>query len=93
MSRATYDPDAKTLYVYLTDNEERMVKWSGQLSEAVNVDYDADGSLIGIEALAVDIITRIVDIDPLCGQDTRHPESRVTSLCRLPNGHEGRCQA
>jgi len=28
----------------------------------------------------------------LCAKETRHPESRVTSLCRLPKGHEGRCE-
>ncbi len=93
MSRATYDPDAKALYVYLKENEERAVKWSGRLSEGVNVDYDADGSLIGVEVLGVEIITRIVDADPLCGQDTRHSQSHVTSLCRLPQGHEGACEA
>ncbi len=29
----------------------------------------------------------------LCAQETRHPEPRVTSLCQLPKGHEGRCLA
>jgi len=28
----------------------------------------------------------------LCCEDTRHPESHVTSLCRLPSGHEGACE-
>jgi len=31
--------------------------------------------------------------DHICAQETRHPESHVASLCRLPKGHEGRCQA
>jgi len=31
--------------------------------------------------------------DHLCAQETRHPELRVTSLCRLTKGHEGACLA
>jgi len=31
--------------------------------------------------------------DHLCAQETRAPQSHVTSLCRLTKGHEGACQA
>lgn len=30
---------------------------------------------------------------PLCLQETRDPNSRVTSLCVRPRGHAGMCQA
>jgi uncharacterized protein YuzE len=44
----TYDPEANALYLQFSENE---IAETVELSEAVYVDVDADGLLVGIEVL------------------------------------------
>lgn len=48
----TYDPDACAAYVYLGLGPRTSAR-TQELSDAVNVDYDASGHVIGIELLGV----------------------------------------
>jgi uncharacterized protein YuzE len=54
--RVTYDPEARAGYLYLTDSMRAgEVKYTVPLTEegaeGINLDFDADGHLIGIELL------------------------------------------
>ena len=54
--KLTYDPEAKAVYIYLTDVIPYfgVVDHTQELTYEVNVDWMKDGTLYGIEVLCVD---------------------------------------
>lgn len=49
----TYDAEAEAAYVYLVPQDEAHSARTQELSDSVNVDYDASGNVIGVELLGV----------------------------------------
>src|SRR5215203_2218607 len=47
----TYDIDARAMYIQLLDNKQHKVNETIPVKAEVNLDYDAVGSLVGIEIL------------------------------------------
>jgi len=67
-----------------------LLTWEHQGCRAFEADphrFDDDGN----ENDSAPLMIRVLP-DHICAKETRHPESRVTSLCRLPKGHEGSCE-
>jgi uncharacterized protein YuzE len=50
--RVTYDPDARAAYIYLTGSmQPGEAKRTISATDQINLDFDAEGRLIGIELL------------------------------------------
>ena len=52
--RVKYDPEADAAYIYIADIEPGAVADTATgegIAEGINLDFDADGKLIGIEVL------------------------------------------
>ena len=53
--RTTYDKEANALYIYIKEAPEQKVSQTETMLDdevMINIDYDADNEVIGIEVLA-----------------------------------------
>lgn len=75
----TYDPEVDVLYVSFCDRRPGDVVRTGELGDGRQVDYAADGSVLGVEFLAVKQGLNLIDVP-------RADEVRaaIEALPRLP---------
>jgi len=54
MFNISYDPQAKALYIYYKDIKPGGVSYTKEAAEEVNIDYDKDDNIIGVELLNIE---------------------------------------
>lgn len=58
MMHVTYDPDARAAYIYLKYpiRTGEAMRTLADVASGINLDFDAEGHLIGIELLSLDLL-------------------------------------